>query len=214
MKPKLYFVGSSHSKRLHRVFKDSIKQEKFQLIDLSQSGSVFGRTVSSYPKASTLKEGDIVIIQTFGNDLFEKNIEFLCDFYYGLQPKIHLTKYVPKPLETIRALHQELIEIISRTPNQVILIDCIYRYLCFPQCQNPNHNYPGILSFQSKHNKTLYKDFENIPNVQVIRHINCMPGKAQDWKTFDNYKNLLVDQVHLKNPYYLCVAEDIWNRIR
>lgn len=216
MKPKLFFVGSSHSKRLHTAFKESILQDKFQLIDLSKGGSVFSSTITAYPKVSTLKEGDIVVIQTFGNDLFTKNIEFLDDptDIYRLGPKIHLRKCVPKSLEKIRTLHQKLIDIISRTPNEVILVDCVYRYLCGYTCQNPNHNYPGLLSFQSKHNKTLYKDFGNIPNVQVIRHINCMPGRAQNWKTFDNYKNLLVDHVHLKTPYYLCIAEDIWNRIK
>lgn len=214
----LYFLGSSHSQRLHQAFEKFITQNnQFKIVNLSQSGAVFNKTFLTFPKPESLTREDCIIIQTFGNDIFEKHLEKVFD-PETRKNQIHLRKCVANPSSQITKLHQRLRDYVLKVPCRVFLVDCIYRYLCktwcqIPQCQIQSHHYPKLLSIQSKHNKTLYKFFANIPNLTVIRHINCMPFSGRYLKKFSNYQHLLVDKVHLKEEYYKSIITTISSKL-
>lgn len=209
----IYFLGSSHSQRLHQAFEKFITQNQFKIVNLSQSGAIFNKTFLSFPRPETLTPEDYIIIQTFGNDLFEKHLVRVFD-QTTKRNQIHLRKCVPNPIAQIAILHQKLKDFVQKVPCRVILIDCIYRYLCKTQCQINSHLFPKLLSFQGKHNKSLYKTFSNIPNLTVIKHTSCMPFSGNFLKEFKNYQHLLVDKVHLKEEYYKSLILAIWEKIR
>lgn len=209
-RPRIYFVGSSHCRRLFVAFKKSIRQDKYILIDLAQSGATFNRTVHTFPNPKEVFEDDIIIFQTFGNDLFAKHLNFVRSESSSSGREIHLEKFIPSSEESLDRIHEKLKNYIESIPAKCFLVDCIYRYLCQPECKSNLHFHPGILAFQSKHNKRLFEVFEGIPNCTVIKHIRCMPYTLKKLKKFRYYRFLLDDKVHLKEIYYIHIVKSFW----
>ena len=71
-KNKLIFIGSSHAKRLCREAYCIEKITKFyDIVDFSRSGSLFENLV--WPEHSTLTKNDIIVFQSFGNNLMQRH---------------------------------------------------------------------------------------------------------------------------------------------
>lgn len=212
-RPRIYFIGSSHCRRLFLAFKKSIRQDKYILVDLAQSGATFNRTVHTFPNPTELCEDDIIIFQTFGNDLFGKNLSFIQSKSSSSGREIHLEKCIPSSEKSVELLHEKLKNYIESVPSKCYLVDCIFRYLCQPECKSNNHIHPGILAHQAKHNKKLFNFFSKIPNCTVIKHISCMPFTLNKLKKFRFYKLLLDDKVHLKEVYYIYIIKNFWQQL-
>ena len=89
MKNNLFVCGGSHAVRLAKAFEKNADILKiFTVISLAKSGQI--STEISLPPI--VKKGDLVFIQTFGNELFKKHI-FIEKL--GKKKTIHLTKVHP-----------------------------------------------------------------------------------------------------------------------
>ena len=98
--PKLVFIGSSHAKRLCR---EAYCIEKitnlYEILDFSRPGSLFENLV--WPERSTLTEKDVIVFQSFGNNLLQRHT-------YKSNGILHLSKFVPNKLSYLEKIFNQL----------------------------------------------------------------------------------------------------------
>ena len=71
-KNKLLSIGSSHAKRLSReAYCIEEINNLCDIVDFSRPGSLFENLV--WPERSTLTEKDIIVFQSFGNNLLQRH---------------------------------------------------------------------------------------------------------------------------------------------
>ena len=72
-KNKLVFIGSSHAKRLcHEAYYIEKITNEYEILDFTRPGSLFENL--TWPERSTLTEKDVIIFQSFGNNLLQRHI--------------------------------------------------------------------------------------------------------------------------------------------
>ena len=71
-KNKLVFIGSSHAKRLcHEAYYIEEITNEYKILDFSRPGSLFENL--TWPERSTLTDKDVIIFQSFGNNLMQRH---------------------------------------------------------------------------------------------------------------------------------------------
>ena len=188
VKKTLYFVGSSHAKRLcQEAYKVEKIKNNYYVRDFSRPGSLFENLV--WPERSTLDKDDIIIFQSFGNNILQKHIE-------REGGKIHLTKFVPNKFSYLEKIFNQLIQKVKNLPCKVYIFDNIYRHLnC---CKK--HHYKGLAGFQQTINLKLQKILKPVPNITVLDHRRFLGFNFRKiWKISKYNKILSQDGVHL-NP--------------
>ena len=120
-KNKLVFIGSSHAKRLcHEANHINEITNKYKILDFTRPGSLFENLI--WPERSTLTKNDIIIYQSFGNNLLQRHT-------YKNKGIFHLTKFVPNKLSYLENIFTQLSQKLSDYPCKVYVIDNIYRHL-------------------------------------------------------------------------------------
>ena len=105
IKNRLVFIGSSHAKRLCREAYCIEKITNFyEIVDFSRPGLLFENLV--WPERSTLTERDIIVFQSFGNNLLQRHT-------HKNDGIIHLTKLVPNKLSYLEKIFYQLINKLS-----------------------------------------------------------------------------------------------------
>ena len=187
----IYFVGSSHAKRLCREAYNVEKiKNNYCVRDFTRPGSLFENLV--WPERSTLDKDDIIIFQSFGNNILQKHIE-------KLDGKIHLTKFVPNKFSYLEKIFNQLKEKIKNLPCKVFIFDNVYRHLnC---CKK--HLFKGLARFQQLVNIKLHKILNTEPNITVLDHRRFLGFNFRKiWKIAKYSQILSHDGVHLKSMLY------------
>ena len=205
MPQRIIILGSSHAARIYKAVVRQPSSKVFKIFDLTTPGGTLGgssnRVKINYDLLSNLNDCDHVIVQIFGNDLFEKNIQITQN------PKvIHLTKFKSKSDEYIYQLFQILQKILSITKAKVTLIDNVYKHVFC--CET--HIHPGLIKFQAKRNKQLRSYFSQ---YTVLDHRKILGLNPRKLKSIKEYREILTDSVHLKPVYYSKIAEFLFKRI-
>ena len=192
-KNKLIFIGSSHAKRLCREAYCIEKITKFyDIVDFSRPGLRFENLV--WPERSTLTKNDIIVFQSFGNNLLQRHT-------YKDGGILHLTKFVPNQLSYLEKIFSQLLDKLSEYPCKIYILDNIYRHIQY--CKE--HYYKGLLHFQRKANVLLQKTIETriIHNVRYLDHRRFLGINFRKIWKMSSYKNILQqDGVHLITPLY------------
>ena len=193
-KNKLVFIGSSHAKRLcHEANHISEITNKYTILDFTRPGSLFENLI--WPERSTLTKNDIIIYQSFGNNLLQRHT-------YKNNGIFHLTKFVPNKLSYLEKIFKQLSQKLSDYPCKIYVIDNIYRHLdC---CKK--HYYKGLVQFQRKANVLLQKSIESNETklrIQYLDHRRFLGINFRKiWKITSYKKVMHKDGVHLKEPLY------------
>ena len=192
-KNKLVFIGSSHAKRLCREAYCIEKITNFyEIVDFSRPGSLFENLV--WPERSTLTEKDVIVFQSFGNNLLQRHT-------YKSDGILHLSKFVPNKLSYLEKIFSQLLQTLSKYPCKIYIFDNIYRHI---KCCR-KHYYKGLVKFQRKANVLLQKTIETKfnPNIKYLDHRRFLGINSQKIWKMSSYKNILQqDGVHLRVPLY------------
>ena len=200
---KLLFIGSSHAKRLCWEADCIEKITKFyDIVDFSRPDSLFENLV--WPERSTLAKNDIIVFQSFGNNLLQRHT-------HKDGGILHLTRFVPNKLSYLEKIFSQLLDKLSEYPCKIYIFDNIYRHI---QCCK-QHYYKGLIHFQKRANALLQKTIETkfIHNIRYLdprRFLGINFRKI--WK-ISLYKNILQkDGVHLITPFYNRIMY-LWARL-
>ena len=99
-KNKLVFIGSSHAKRLcHEAYHIEKITNEYKILDFTRPGSLFEKL--TWPERSTLTDKDVIIFQSFGNNLMQRHT-------YKNNGIFHLTKFVPNKLSYLEKIFNPL----------------------------------------------------------------------------------------------------------
>jgi hypothetical protein len=71
MAPVLWIGGSSHALAFSKALK-KIRELKFELKCFAKTGATFETIEKLFPPVETFKEGDVLLLFVFGNDMFKK----------------------------------------------------------------------------------------------------------------------------------------------
>ena len=71
MAPVLWIGGSSHALAFSKAFK-TIKNLGFELKCFARAGATYDELEKLFPPVETFKEGDVLLLFVFGNDMFKK----------------------------------------------------------------------------------------------------------------------------------------------
>jgi hypothetical protein len=195
MKRKILVIGSSHAKRLFYALKKQIDYSKFSLMSCVVPGANYRDIRSKIPKLSNLNSTDIIIIQTFGNRLFDKQFVRKKDGIF------HLTKFKPSPISVLLEEMNTLKRDLEQTSARVIIIDNPIRHLC---CKE--HLDTRIKTHQTKVNKQLYSLFSE---YKVLDHARLAGLSRRVRKSELDYSRQFVDAVHLFPKFYVEWARNI-----
>ena len=192
-KNKLVFIGSSHAKRLcHEAYCIEKITNEYEILDFSRPGSLFENL--TWPERSTLTDKDVIIFQSFGNNLMQRHT-------YKSNGIFHLSKFVPNKLSYLEKIFNQLLQTLSEYPCKVYIFDNIYRHLnC---CRK--HYYKGLVQFQRKANVLLQKSIETKLNFKIkyLDHRRFLGINFRKIWKLTSYKNILhQDGVHLRVPLY------------
>jgi len=200
---KIVTLGASHSKRIHDALAKHPKANQFEISEVRIRDDELNSAVFSNKLRYLLKltANDHIIVQYFGNDLFEKHIKITHN------PKtIHLTKFVPITGTYLKEQYELFGKILSRFKAKVTIIDHFYRHLvCCPK-----HIHNGIVKYQSAKNKEFKACFSQF---NVIDHRKTLGFKSRDLRDIKLYKGLFIDGVHLKPACYDKVADFLFKHI-
>ena len=193
----LIFIGSSHAKRLCWEAYCIEKITKFyDIVDFSRPGSLFENLV--WPEHSTLTKNDIIVFQSFGNNLMQRHT-VQCTYKDG--GILQLIKFVPNKLPYLEKIFLQLLDKLSDYPCKIYIFDNIYRHI---QCCK-KHYYKGLIQFQRRANVLLQKTIETrfIHNVRYLDHRRFLGINFRKIWKMSLYKNILQkDRVHLLTPFY------------
>jgi len=187
--PTIYIIGASigFAIGLQMSRLPGIK-DKYRVKNLCRKGAKFMDLV--WPKASEVKEHDIVLIFPFGNDLQKGK------YSRDAEPPrtFHLLEFVGVDDVTMNVYYALLIARIQKYQAKIFIVTCFYRFLC------PCHIHPNFLRFYMDQNRYMFQTFANFENVKVLDHrtlVSDQVGKAKRNSSF--YASLLYDQVHFKD---------------
>ena len=190
--PTIYIIGASigFAIGLQMSRLPGIK-DKYRVKNLCRKGAKFLDLV--WPKASEVKENDIILIFPFGNDL--QKGKYSRD---AQAPRaFHLLEFVgidDATRDLYYALLMATVERYQAKQAKIFIVTCFYRFLC------PCHIYPNFLKFYMEQNRYMFQTFANFENVKVLDHrtlVSDQVGKAKRDSSF--YASLLYDQVHFKD---------------
>ena len=171
----------------------------FTVISLAKSGQI-STEISLPPK---VKKGDLVFIQTFGNELFQKHI-FIEKL--GKKKTIHLTKVhptTPKDFLKIYGVLKRKLKLLKCTK---IILDNIYRHI---SCCTKHKN-PLIITYQRKQNEELRRFFSGTDKSDVaLDHRKFLGLNVRKLRDSVFYKNVLEDSVHLKQHFYDTIVGEL-----
>ena len=200
MKNNLFVCGGSHAVRLAKAFEKNADILKiFTVISLAKSGQI-STDISLPPR---VEKGDLVFIQTFGNELFKKHISIE---KLGNKKTIHLTKVHPTAPKDFSKIYGVLKKKLEPLDCKKIILDNIYRHIC---CCTKHKN-PLIITYQRKQNKELRKFFSSTdrPDV-VIDHRKFLGLNVRKLRDSVFYEKVLVDSVHLKQHFYDTIVGEL-----
>lgn len=202
-KPKMFIYGSSHAKRLaDAAGKNKEITDIFEIVAYTKPGS----SVTTYPLPPLVAtEQDILVIQNFGNSLFNSPVK-LEYVNMGWDKIFHLLQYRTQYPQVIKREYEILANSLKNLKCRIYLLDNPIRY---SNCCK-NHHDPRIVPYQKKQNVILKTFFtENVPKIIVLDHTRMMNTRTHNWlKNSWNYKSIIIDQVHL---YKHCYEEIIHN---
>ena len=205
MRPRVFICGSSHALRIkNAILSDQFWVDNYIIKSYARPGASFSEL--TFPDFSKLSKKDLVIIQCFGNDLFEKYIEVERTPAGKI---IHLTKVKPILEEKIAKLYGLLKEKIENSKAHVIVLDNILRHL---KCC-VDHYSPEVGEFQSRQNAILREYFQAIPNVLSLDHKTLLGISIRHLEDEEVYALLYEDGVHLQKKYYHRIAKELKKQI-
>ena len=203
---KIVVLGASHATRIYNALLRHEKAKDFEIIKYTRPGASLGASSKNVEinksVFSNLNERDIVLVQYTGNDLLEKRIEI------SKNPKnIHITDFKPKSDSYVQKARKRLEDILSLTSAKVIIIDDVYRHI---RCCD-KHLFPGLVSYLSKRNKELQKQFSK--KYIVLDHRTLLKEKFYKIRNLRFYKTLLEDSVHLKPIFYDQIVDSLFEKM-
>ena len=202
--PKIIVFGTSHARRIHKAVSNHPNASKFEIVYISEPKHLDFTSEehrTNHRHFKSLTENDHVIVQYFGNDLFEKHIKITHN------PKvIHLTKFVPASDHKLKAKLYGVRKYLRTLPAKVTFIDHFYRYL---NCCS-KHVHPGIVKYQAARNKELKEYFSQF---EVIDHRKTLGFRSRDLRDIKLYQGLFEDKVHLKPEGYAKIADFLYRHI-
>jgi hypothetical protein len=209
-KPKIYVIGSSHAFKIFQSLQKIPNLEiSFELRNYTKPGSTVQKLHK--PNSSEFTEQDIIIVQTSGNDLFEKRYVKVENFGKG-RKIFHLEKFAPTSLthrkNAILFLKEFLRE--TRSVAKVLVIDNPIRHgFCCIKHQHKDTSFD-----QEIFNKRLKAELSELSHVQVINHRKLLPYRHNKLKNYSFYNTLLKDSVHFKAYLYDNMARKIMQMIQ
>ena len=200
MKNNLFVCGGSHAVRLAKAFEKNADILKiFTVISLAKSGQISSE-ISLPP---IVKKGDLVFIQTFGNELFKKHI-FIEKL--GKKKTIHLTKVHPTAPKDFLKIYGVLKKKLNSLKCTKVILDNIYRHI---SCCTKHKN-PLIVTYQRKQNEELRRFFSGTDESDVaLDHRKFLGLNVRKLRDSVFYKNVLEDSVHLKQHFYDTIVKKL-----
>mgnify|MGYP003334949881 CR=1 FL=1 len=198
MRKVVYFIGSSHAKRLWRSSK-RIFGNKYRLINFGIPGAKtqdikFPEKVFEDPSITT-------VLQTIGNDCFSRK--------YLIRTKdrvIHLKKVETIPEEKLEEIFKNLKEILRRIPGKILFVDNPVRHLC---CNLHKGAQKNIISYQASVNRKIKNYFSDLANLVVFDHRKILSLPWKKVKNTEFYKTLLPDSVHFQEKVYDSIMQNL-----
>jgi len=219
---KIYFLGSSHAKRLGAAAnKFRVITDKYQIDNRGISGANFTQ-LKNRPDPRELKKDDIVIFQCFGNNLmrrpkYRRGERFPMENFLTHRnqiirhKKIHLQEFEPIDLSIVRRDYLLAKRYFEKLPCRVILIDNPIRHTACCPTHSVEHRRRGLFDYQKQRNKELRSYFQEVKNVTALNHLSLL-GLTNEKYTKSFYEKLLPDSVHLSSELYDSIIENLLSR--
>jgi len=206
MAPVLWIGGSSHALAFFKAFK-AIKNMGFELRCFAKAGATFEVLEKLFPPVETFKEGDVLLLFVFGNDMFKKGSHQI--ERVGTQKIIHLKNFWPQTEDHLKSICVRIEEKLQGCPVKVVIVTSFYRHLTC--CEAHKALFPDLLKHQKKCNLLITNFFQKKANRIVLDHRNLLLGRRQyDLK---GYRECQRDSVHFGSKDYENMAEKIRKKI-
>jgi hypothetical protein len=191
---KLFVIGSSHAKRIAFELKNLNLAKNFEIVDMARPGATFEKLC--WPSKSQVNQGDLILFQGFGNDVFYKKYVQLERTARG--KCYHLTKFAPRPLEKLFEDIKKCKRIFEDFGCHVLVINLIIRHnICCP-----SHRDARVLKQQFKIVKQIKRDLYG-DKVTVINPLSLLHMRTKSLKNnMEKQSELMIDSVHFYPKHY------------
>lgn len=198
-RPEIHILGASHAFLMFQELQaDPLIKNKYNIICHARSGQNFQdfERTFDYKWLSELKNQDLIIIQLFGNDIFETGTHMV-----QLKPKktIHLIDYKPTGLSYLAGLCEKTLTLLAGLEARVILVGHILRGFCCDQ-----HKYPANLEYQEEIVRLIETFFAG--RITVVNYLDLVEG---DENTEVKPEEYLVDGTHLTKEWYRKIVNKV-----
>lgn len=198
-KSTITILGGSHA---YLMF-DSLQADpsvckKYNLLTFAKTGCTFKVFQDTLPIKflEKLTSTDLVIIQTFGNDIFEPKTHAITRHPRKL---IHLLSFKPTGEEYISQLCEKLWQLLSNVKARIILVGHIYRGFCCSE-----HQYPDNFPYQERITRLIESFFKD--KCTVINYLDLLDGNESTEIRIRDYS---ADGTHLKKEWYNKITRKI-----
>jgi lysophospholipase L1-like esterase len=206
MAPVLWIGGSSHALAFSKAFK-KIKNLQYDLKYFAKSGATFETILSIFPNINTFKEGDVLILFVFGNDMFKKGSHQIQ--VVGGHKVIHLKHFWPQTEDHMRDICIKLDTLLAGSPVKVVIVTNFYRHLYC--CDAHKAKYPDLLKHQKKCNLLITNFFQKKANRTLVDHRHLLLGAQQ--YNLKGYREKQPDSVHFGPKDYENMANKLLKKV-
>ena len=206
---RLWVIGSSHANRLFACFLTIPTLNLMYIMkNITKNGSSFSSLLPLLPDPFSFDRNDLVIVQVFGNSLFNRFVNNRKNVVFkGRQ--ICLKTFSPLSNEEIQNQWNLAAQFFRKLPCKILLIDNPCRHTISDGFLNKN-----VYFFQKRKNLELRNFFQTLENVKVINHLTLLPYPRFWSKNWKNYGSLLRDSVHFHSNIYREIALKLWSYIQ
>lgn len=203
---RLYICGHSHGKKIAReLLKFREILNAYGVLDLTLPNGRFEDL--ELPNLQELRAGDIILLFTFGNDLFKSGVKTTIQ---GRQNKVyHLTHFNPNSQEDFLRKYDSLAQKFKGTPAKVYLFDTFYRHI---RCCQKHHD-ERVLDFQIEQNYRLTAFFEKNQDITVLDHLEFLGPIPARFRDFKAYAHITPDSVHFQKGVYNVIVKKLVSEI-
>jgi hypothetical protein len=208
-KPSLIFYGGSHSKRMVRWAKASTElTQKYTIIDLSKPGARIHTNI--IPNFSNWSKSDIVLIQIFGNSVFERRA--VETERKGNQKIFHLASFCPIHPDVLQQEYQSLLQATKNAKCKIYMLTNVVRHVnC---CKKHKNNLKSIVPHQQKVNKEMIEFFNKQGNITILDHHNFLGISKRNLRHNYKYSLLLPDKVHFRDELYEVLLKNLVKHLK
>jgi hypothetical protein len=201
-KRNVFIIGSSHARRINHALKKI--NTKFEIHNFSKAGATFERI--NWPEISTIKSEDYILLQLFGNDLFDvRHVQTESKHQKRI---FHLTTFEPAPKSLIEHKVQILIEKFENCPAKIYLLNLFPRHI---NCCKA-HRDKRIVKYQYEINQLIKTKLAGT-NITYLNHHQFLKIRNSKLKISRVYERIQVDSVHLYSKFYNQIASALMERV-